>query len=394
MLGASAFLATVLPAARGEHHGGKVVTNTFHPGELCPPPDARLPGETRPPDAPGTAGTVPADAFAQAPEAGTQTAATFNPTMLGDQLGIPGLAFLPFRSLGLGAPVLVPSVRSFKIAENESARPQDRVYAMFNYYNDVNRSVNERLGAPIRNVEVYRENFGLEKTFLDGDASIGFRLPVNTLSRESGTILGGISSELGGTDTAVGDLTIISKFALLQNLETGNVFTTGLAVTIPTGPDDFAGTGFFTYIHSTNLQPYVGYLLNFGRLYVHGFSSIDIPTDSRDVTVWHNDLGVGYFLVRRDDPSLLITAVVPTFEAHVTNPLNHRGAFDLSDPSGTPDWVDLTSGLVFEFRKRSALSIGFVTPVTGPRPYDFEVLAQFNWRFGRSAPYAGFMAGY
>ena len=33
----------------------------------------------------------------------------------------------------------------------------------------------------------------------------------------------------------------------------------------------------------------------------------------------------------------------------------------------------------------SLLTFGFVTPVTGPRPFDYEAVLLFNFRFGRSA---------
>ena len=83
----------------------------------------------------------------------------------------------------------------------------------------------------------------------------------------------------------------------------------------------------------------------------------------------------------------LLTAVIPTFEAHVNDPLNHRGAFNFADPAGTADWVDLTSGVTFEFRRRATLAVALVTPVTGPKPFDFEVLAQLNVRFGGGSRY-------
>jgi hypothetical protein len=100
------------------------------------------------------------------------------------------------------------------------------------------------------------------------------------------------------------------------------------------------------------------------------------------VTLLHNDVHVGYILHRCTDPCAWVTAVVPNFEVHVNNPLNHRGATNPTDPVGTQDWVDLTTGLTFELRRTATLALGFVTPVTGPKPYDFEVLAQFNMRFG------------
>ena len=53
----------------------------------------------------------------------------------------------------------------------------------------------------------------------------------------------------------------------------------------------------------------------------------------------------------------------------------------LSWLAGTPDWVELTMGTTFELFRRSTLAVGIVTPVTGPKPYDLEVLAQLNLRF-------------
>jgi hypothetical protein len=227
------------------------------------------------------------------------------------------------------------------------------------------------------NINVYRETFGVEKTFLDGDASIGLRLPLNTLEASS-EIAG-----LGSSNTDIGDLSIISKFILWQNRKTGSLFSGGLAVTVPTGPDSFAGSDVFTPVHTTVLTPYLSYLWKQDRFYLQGFASIDVPT-GEDVTVIHNDIQVGYFLLRNRDCDRLLTAVVPHFEVHINDPLNHRGATNLSDPLGTPDWVDLTSGVTFELRGRSTFSVGLVTPVTGPKPFDFEVLAQWNLRFGAS----------
>ena len=52
-----------------------------------------------------------------------------------------------------------------------------------------------------------------------------------------------------------------------------------------------------------------------------------------------------------------------------------------TDPAGTPDWVDVTVGTNIEFYQRARLAVGVVTPVTGPKPFDFEVLAQLQMRF-------------
>jgi hypothetical protein len=131
----------------------------------------------------------------------------------------------------------------------------------------------------------------------------------------------------------------------------------------------------------------MGYRVVLGQdLFVQGFFAGDFPTDQSDVTMFYSDVGLGYFLLRRgqDSPSLL-TAVVPTFEVHVNNPLNHRGAFNGYDLVGTADVVNLTTGVTFEINHRSTFTIGVVTPVTGPKPFDIEALAQVNWSFGYTA---------
>jgi hypothetical protein len=404
--------------ARADHrHGGK--TTTCPPA--CLPPPCPTPQVPEKPSEPGKPGEPPPEPRPAPPlpeptlptersaALGGGTVAIATPPMQGHQLGIPSFAFgrrpaLPGQPTqpgqtgrplpgqpgsglspsGLPRPfgeeprssILVPTVRSFKISENESPRPLDRVFVTFNYYDHVNNAVNQRLGVDVRDVRVYREAFGFEKTFLDGDVSLELRLPVNSLSAESGFV------DLDGTDTGVGDLTTVLKAALWQDRESGDVFSVGLAVTAPTGPDDFANSDAITSLHSTILSPFAGYIWNFDRVYLHGFLSAEVPTDSDDVTALHNDVALGYYLHRDRQGSRFITAIVPTFEVHVTTPLNHRGATNFIDPAGTADVVDLTMGTTFEMNGRSTLAVGLVTPVTGPRPYEFEVLVQLNVGFG------------
>jgi hypothetical protein len=273
-------------------------------------------------------------------------------------------------------------VRTFKIAEDENPGPQDRGYIDFNYFNNVNRKVNEVLDSALHNFHVFRETFGVEKTFLDGDASLGLRMPVNSVLAESNTA--GVD---GVHDTDFGDLTVISKYAFWRGCG-GNLLSAGLAVTVPTGPTEFAHSAAFFPVHTTVLTPYLGYRFRFDRWYVQGFSSIDVPAEEKDVTILHNDVQLGYELYRCRDADAWLTGVVPHFEVHVNDPLNHRGTSDATDPVGTADWVDLTTGVTLELRRTATLAIGFVTPVTGPKPYDFEVLVQLDVRFGRTAAQA------
>ena len=146
-------------------------------------------------------------------------------------------------------------------------------------------------------VNVYRETLGFEKTLFDDNFSVGMRLPLIQTHQgvqaapDVGQVNGFFAGTLGG-NVAVndvndpiglsefGDLSIVLKYALLNDRQTGNVFSTGLVVTVPTGGGIPTVDG---TLHPTLIQPYVGYIVNFDRLYVHGFSSVAASTDARDV---------------------------------------------------------------------------------------------------------------
>lgn len=407
-------------AMTGNHIGAAEPPAPLH----SPPPVLAKPGcpaPAQPPtaepkaEAPAPAATTPVtDAFAQAPEAGTEAASSFNPNMFGDLFAsqfcgtvvasLPGgqqqnlvrgtnpgtfpagtrfnvdvsvngqvipagtpiptsgnFGVLPAAPCSLVVPVVVRG--AFKITENESPRPQDRVFTTYNYFNNVNGSLNP---PGVRQADVHRETVGFEKTLLEGDASIGLRVPFFEFSGGDGTLGQG----------NIGDLTFISKYALINDRSTGNVLSGGLALTVPTG-DGFTIPG-ITTIHATLFQPWAGFIYNWGNAYAHGFTSIVVPTDMREVIYLFNDLAVGYSLYR-DDNGGMIRSIVPTLEVHINTPLNHRGIETM--PIGGIDIVDLTAGTTIGLGQRATLSIGAVTPVTGPKPFDIEALAQFNFRF-------------
>lgn len=307
------------------------------------------------------------------------------PEMLGDQAPVnalltlrPGLADRPPLTPG-GAPrpgvILVPSARYFKIADDESPQPQTRSYFSFNYFYNLDGAVNQFAGAGIQHTRIHREIWGWEWADAAGDASIGLRLPLDTYNAAN-TVPG-----LDGTSTDIGDLTVIFKYVVWRDDAAGHVVSAGLAVTAPTGPGSFAGSENLKGFHNTSLQPFCGSVWNLGPAYVQHFTAVDAPTDLNDVVLLSNDVGVGYFLYQKDCGARGLTAVVPTVEAHVTTPLNHRGVLALNDKAGTPDLVDLTAGVNFEYRDHSTLGVGFAIPVTGPRPFDFEILAQFRCRY-------------
>jgi hypothetical protein len=272
-------------------------------------------------------------------------AATFTPPMFGD------LPYIEQDNIQDGTSntrtvrvfPLVTSYGPLKIAENESPVPRDRVFATYNYYSDV------------LDTDFHRETFGFEKTFLDGDASFGIRVPV---------------FQFRG-DSEIDDFNLITKFVLLRK-ESG-VLTGGLAVSAPVhGYEPVEGGD---KEHIPLIQPYVGYLWRKGNFFVHGFTSIAVPTDDVLPTVLFNDIGVGYRF-DRDGPCL--TAITPTFEVHVNTPLSNR---DSGDPERRRDSVDLTAGAHFELWGKHTLGFAVGTTVTNPRLFDVEGLVSLNINF-------------
>ncbi len=368
----------------------------------------KKPPEKKPNDPPQT------DIFTQTP-APIRDALGFSPQMMGDFFGTFAVVNVPVvstktvtvRSQGPGQDfpttttttqtttklraVLVPvdSYGSLKVAENASPMPVDRVFMTFNFFGNIQgppqaspffssqttsvpgplsptitKNVTSIPSPPQITANLYRETFGFEKTFLDGRASVELRVPM----QEEQSNVPGFSSSTWS------DLTIIGKYAFYLDRTTGNVFSGGLAITAPTGPQITSIDGDF---HSTLIQPWLGYIWNFDRFYLQAFHSIVVPTDERDVTLLFNDVGVNYWLYRGASDRFL-SFIVPTVEAHVTTPLNQRGA-------GTaiycPDEVVFTGGVHFGLFRYSTLSFGVATPITGPRLYNVEAFVQFNRRF-------------
>jgi hypothetical protein len=276
----------------------------------------------------------------------------------------------------------LPLEASYKITEDESPRPQNRAYVAYSFYDNVDRffernGTNDLLtrlptitGAPAQPVfpghsDLHRETVGFEQTFLNGDASFGLRLPFLQL-------VGDRQVE----DTQVGDLSLILKYALINNRQTGNVFSTGVVFTLPTGPGLVIPGE--SSLHSTIIQPWVGFIYNFGDLYVQEFSSAAVPTDMRDVAVVFNSIGAGYWLYRDRGPCARIQGLVPVLELHLNTPLNHRGLE--AGVINFPDALDLTGGCHILLR-RTKVGFAVCTPLTGPKPYDIEAAANLEFRW-------------
>lgn len=313
-----------------------------------PPPPQGTPQRQSPPP-----GAFPGQGTVTQPQPGAVAAAV--------AAGRPGqTVFVPGTACRY---VLIPQVGrgAVKIEENESPLPVDRVYVTYDYFDNVGAGVP---GLPGSNL--HRETYGFEWTYLGGDASVGLRM--NSLQTT------GDSTYASGD---FGDLTVINKFALVNDRATGNVLSVGLAVTAPTGPDAVLPNG--ARLNPVLLQPFSGFIYNWDRLYAQGFSSLIVPTDSRDALISTASLGLGYYVYRAADPAALVTYLTPVVEGHATIPLNHRGLDQTL--VGFPDVFVLTNGVHIGLGSRSNLAVGVAVPLTGPKIFDVEAIAQLNWRF-------------
>lgn len=347
------------------------------PTYSCPP--GAMPG-AMPGTMPGTTpGTTPpgvdpntealpnrlADMEQQQREAGGQPFETFNPNMFGDFPGVGYKSGFPrgLNSFQLSAlssslssssssssrPPLIPRYSSVKLTENNSPRPQDRVSIAYNFYDNINGST----------IDIHRETIHLEKTFAGGNASVELRLPFLQWTYT------------GGAYQRIGDLTMIGKYAFYNDLSTGDLISGGAGLTFPTGASLESGAA-----HSVLIQPYGAFIKNAGNWYAQGFSSLIIPTDSDELMVWFNSIGVGYWAYRGNGNGW-ISAIIPVTEVHVNTPLNHR---DATDATFINDQVSITSG-AYVALYRSVIGTAINVPVTGPRPWNVEAVLTWNVRY-------------
>jgi len=343
--------------------------------DCCPPGvvpgSPATPTEPKQPVDPNAPPAAP-DQFAGATEAGTQPGAMFNPNVFGDLIGISGTRLVTFPSRNGATPVtravrglpISGQYNGFKITDNESPRPVDRVYFSYNNYANVGGS---QVGPGVGSITVNRELLGFEKTFLSGDASFGLRLPfIQT------TGFSEVQSQV------VGDLSVIAKFAWINDRQTGNVFSTGLVVPAPTGGGDSGivlADGSLAP-HSTLFQPWAGWIYNVQNLYFQGFTSVVAPSDSRDPSILFNSLAAGYWLYRSNSDRFL-QGFVPVVEVHINTPLNHDNP---NDVIFFENQVNLTTGAYVIF-PRMTIGGAVCVPLVGPKPYSIEAMASMNFRF-------------
>ena len=346
----------------------------------CPPPcdcPPLLPPSARPnePNAMSPSAQAPQsnafnEALASAGESGTQPAAGYMPGFFGDILGgcVASQVFLGASGNAIACMPNPATSSGFNITEGESPRPQNRVYYNYNFFGNVAVDVGaNNFAIPV--AQVSRHVIGFEKTLFDERASVGLRLPFLS-----------IGGDPAYQAAAVCDMSIIAKYAFIQNPETGNVLSGGMVIRVPTSSTlvfrDATGQRTLDQarIDDVSLQPFVGYIYNFTEnLYFQGFHSIAFPTARVDVTFMCNDVGFGYWLLRNPEGNL-IQGIVPTLEMHINTPFSNRTL----QPVHMEDQVTLTTGAYFVL-PRSAIGLAVGVPFAGLNT--IEAIASYQLRF-------------
>ena len=317
------------------------------------------------------------------------------PNMFGDSYGYQ-LQVSDFAGTGTVDMPLPGGTRGVKISENDKALPMDRVFFIYNHFQNALEANVVGLGVESYPIDQY--TLGLEKTFRDGLWSVELRLPFSRTPRVIGTDL-----DVGTGD--VGNLAIIIKRLLYVSESTA--VGIGLPIEAPTGCD-IAGEGAVSSFSLSNdavhLAPFVGFLnAPNDRVFCEGFLQVDIPTNGNRVSFGGSDLGelseqsllfvdlaLGYWL-HRNPYARAVTGVAGMVEYHYTTTLENAGTVSGTDgfqflrfgnPANRMDISNLTIGLHTELGK-TTVRVGGVFPLSGGsnRLYDAEVQVSINRQF-------------
>lgn len=278
--------------------------------------------------------------------------------------------------------------RRFK-SEHSRAMPTDRVFGTYHHFHNALEANSLTPGGRSTDVNVDRFTLGLEKTFLEGNASVELRLPLSV--PVSLTTL----DSMYRTDT-VGDLVVTLK-GLLYSDESQAV-ALGLAINTPTGNDltvtlpdpDFrdGGASFTLDNNAVHLIPFLAYqAAPTEDFFFNSFLQFDTPTNANSVqvrnsevpgvdhlkvtdqTLMYVDTSFGYWMFRDPDAEFL-TGLAGLLELHYTTALtdsdvvtDRNNIVTFGANSGSLDALNLTIALHTEIARSTVVRAGYVTPL-------------------------------
>jgi hypothetical protein len=351
------------------------------------------------------------------------------PNMFGDFFNNVGGGLLATDTLGgsfagYADLPLAAGCRRVKIAENDSAVPQDRIFYMYNHFQDSLQA--DVVPSPIysprteRSLSVDRYTFGFEKTFFDGNWSAEMRMPIaGTTNFETPVINPGMGVEGG----CVGNLAVIVKRSIYRSCSTA--VAVGMGVDTPTGSDvdgfvSITPTPTFTYFTMHNdavhLLPFVGFVhAPTDEFFWQGFLQVDVPLNGNRIdyegvrsqvvrssgelgtlneqSLMYLDLSGGYW-VYRNQCSPGLTGLATLVEVHYTTTMQDTDVVQgtvvpaqlqltYANFANRVDVLDFTVGLHAEFANHTLCRVGGVFPLsTGDdRAFNSEIQVQVERRF-------------
>jgi hypothetical protein len=265
-------------------------------------------------------------------------------------------------SQGLTRLAAVPGYDGTKPTDRDGPQLSDRFYFGYDRAGDVIASANPPGQRPQR---LTRQIVGFETTFEDR-VSVGLRLPF--LQMDADTEIGNVRE--------IGDLTAVFKYALVNDPGTGNAFTIGLNLTLPTGGrGDLLAMG-EPLPRAVFAQPWVGAVWTAGDLFLQGTSSILLPTSPVYQVALFNSAGAGYWVYRADGHAA-IRGIAPVIEFHATNPVSNRGT---EEPLLIRSQVNMTTGLYIQCTRLTA-GAAVSIPLLDQKPYDVGGMFTVSYQF-------------
>jgi hypothetical protein len=396
---------------------GEAAPGAPTPGVPTPAPAAPGPGQAPSAPQPAPQANEPSNNALASSLGAAEAPAAAAPNMMGDAGGLSALVEIaPGR---YATSPLAGGARSFKISENDSPLPQDRVFFDYNHFQN-----GIQLGSGFANLDQF--TFGVEKTLLEGLASVELRAPF-----ADGLSANQPAGAYGAQGYQFGDMTLALKVPLQQC--DNYIISAGCAVTLPTASDanytqtgivnTFTTANYLIHNNSVHLLPYVGAEWDINDCwYMIGFAQFDFdangyrvdetpaaglalgPTSSSryfDQNLVYVDLGIGNWLYRAPCAPIL-TGIVPSVELHYTGTL--QNAYTVNEAlTGVPavtnlanqNILDLTAGVHFLFGPLTDLTVAAVAPlrrtvistdatgdvVRANALFDSELIVQFNRRF-------------
>lgn len=300
----------------------------------------------------------------------------------------------PVASLPLGG-----AVRRIKIAENNKALPMDRVYFMYNRYeNALEASTFDQWGH-VQSDPVDRYTFGAEKTFFGGWSSLEVRMPFADRYGYEATDMSIIGGPVGNLGVTLKQLLYASNCMALA---------LGLGIETPTGSNVRGRLGTLSYtLHNDalHLSPWVGMLLlPSDRMFFETFLQWDVAANSNrlvvdgtqvgkldDQNLMYVDLLLGYWIYR-NPAARWINGVAPIFEFHYTTTLQDSDLLTVSggeslyyhfvNPENRIDVANFNVGLHTQLGL-TTVSVAGAFPLRGrsDRLFDAELQVYVNRNF-------------